>query len=341
MKKGLISILIVNWNEKEFLKDCFDSIFAQTYQNYEVIVVDNASTDGSQKMLAKYAKRKKVKYQALKKNLGFSGGNNLAFEKASGEYILLLNADTKFKKNTLKKLVEFFKGHPKADVVQPKLVFMNDNDKLDNVGAYLTYTGIPYYFGLYKQATSSKYNKDLRVYSAKGACMFVRRKKIDQIGFLDDYMFAYFEESDFCHRVWISGGECWYTPSIVVEHFVGATFKKRDNLKTIYMGHRNRIRSFIKNFQIATLIWLLPIHILVLIGVGGVETVLKKNPKKMLYILKAIWKNLLILPDTLSARKKTQKSRKVSDRKIAKHIFKNPRLTYYLHVGGDLKKFED
>lgn len=341
IKKGLVSILIVNWNQSGFLKDCFESISNQSYKNIEVIIVDNASNDGSQEIIQKQTKKYGFKFIPKKRNLGFSSGNNVALKHSKGEYVLLLNADTRFKKDMVGKLVEFLKMHPKAGVVQPKLVFMSNNNKLDNIGAYLTWTGIPYYFGLYKNANNSKYNKELKLYSTKGACMMIKRKVIDSIGFLDDYMFAYFEESDFCHRVWLSGYECWYEPKVVVEHFVGATFVKRDNLKTVYMGHRNRVRSFIKNFELITLVFILPIHAIFLLGVIFIEIV-RGRFKKAAYIFFALLTNLVILPDTLKKRIYTQRNiRKISDKEISQYIFKNPRFSYYLHVGGDLKKYID
>jgi len=341
MKKGLVSILIVNWNQQEFLDDCFKSIFYQTYKNYEVIVLDNASSDSSLETLKKYTRKKNFTLIESKENLGFAQGNNLAYKKVQGEYILLLNADTKFDKEVIDKLVDFFKTHKKAGVVQPKLVFMSDNKKLDNVGAYLTKTGIPYYFGLYKDADDPKYNSDLKVYSGKGACILIRRKVIEKTGFLDDYMFAYFEESDFCHRVWLSGYEFWYTPRAVVEHFVGATYKKRDNIDTVFKSHRNRIRSFIKNFELPTLLWLLPIHIFTLIGVTFVE-VAKGNYEKGFAVLHAIGANLLNLNNTLRERKRIQSEiRKVPGSLVNQYIFKNPRLSYYRYVGGGLENYQD
>ncbi len=340
IKKSLVSILIVNWNEKDFIKDCFESLSKQNYKSMEIIVVDNASTDGSLKLLQSYSKRNNIKLIESKENLGFTGGNNLALKSASGEYILLLNLDTKFDKKTVSDMVGFMRNNKRAGVVQPKLVFMSDNNKLDNVATYLTPIGIPYYFGLYKDARDSKYNKQMKVYSTKGACMMVRRRIINKIGFLDDYMFTYYEESDFCHRVWLAGYECWYIPEVVVQHFVGATFDKRDNLKTIFMGHRNRIRSFIKNFEPKTLAFLLPVHILVLLGVSLVE-ILRGDIKKASYIIKSIWVNLLMLPATLKERKKVQNIRAVSDNKIHNIIFRRPGLSYYLHVGGDLANYID
>jgi GT2 family glycosyltransferase len=340
-KKGLVSVLIVNWNEKNFLKDCFHSLDIQKYKNIEIIVVDNASSDGSIALLRRYAKRKKITLIESDKNLGFARGNNLAYTKATGEYILLLNADTKFGDNLISGLVNFLKKNRKAGVLQPKLVFMSNNNKLDNIGAYLTRSGIPYYFGLYKNAKSPKYNKKMRLYSAKGACMIIKKEVIDKTDFLDEKMFAYYEESDFCHRAWLAGYECWYLPTITVQHYVGATYKSRDNIRMVFMSNRNRIRSFLKNFELSTLICLMPVHFLSLILFSLLE-LFRGNIRKSVNILKAIGENIYLLPDTARERARIQnKVRRVSDAAIERYIFKYPKISYYIHVGGDLANYQD
>lgn len=343
MKKfsGLVSVLIINWNEKEFLKDCLKSIFSQLYRKIEIIVVDNASYDGSQRLLKKYSQRNNFTYIESDKNLGFSGGNNLALKHAKGEFILLLNADTVLERNVVSILVDFFKKHPNAGVVQPKLVFMSDHNKLDNIGAYLTWIGILYYYGLFKNASDPKYNKELKVYSTKGACMLVKREIIQEVGFLDDYMFTYFEESDFCHRVWLAGYECWYTPRATIYHYVGATQKYRDSYRSVYFGHRNRIRSFLKNFEAKTILFILPVHVLFLIGVVFTEF-FRGNFRRSVSILKAIIANFFILQNTLKERKRIQTTiRKVKDAELAPILFKTPRLDYYYYIGKDLADYRD
>lgn len=337
---GLVSVLIVTWQEKEFLEGCFHSLLSQDYKKIEIIVVDNASSDGSQEILDKYTRLSSVKVIKSRKNLGFSGGNNLALRHATGEFVLMLNVDTTFGSDMVSKLVKFLQSKPQAGVVQPKLVFMSDTNRLDNIGAYLTFSGIPYYFGLYKSPKDPKYNKELLLYSTKGACMMIKREVIKKIGFLDEYMFAYFEESDFCHRVWLAGYQCWYTPSPTVTHFVGATVAKRDNSKVIFYSYRNRIRSYIKNFQVSTLVTLLPMHLLAILGF--VLFGLARGKFKMVFaILNAVLVTVLDLPDTLRERKVVQKRRTVDDSKINCYLFKNPRPSYYYFVATDLSRYKD
>lgn len=331
MKKGLVSVLILNWNTKDFLSDCLKCLNGQTYKPIEIIVVDNGSTDGSLKILRK---NKKIILIENKTNVGFAEGNNQAYEASHGEYILTLNADTTFDKWMIAGLVNFMKSHLAAGVMQPKLVFMFDHKKLDNVGAFQTWSGIPYYFGLYKNADDPKYSQDLLVYTVKGACLFTRRKVIEKIGLFDSAMFAYFEETDFCHRAWIAGWECWYTPKIVVNHFVGSTLGHRDSFDFIYYSFRNRLKSYLKNFGVDTLIILLPLHILALFGM----ILIGKNSSA---IFKAIRFNINSLREILEERRHIQSYRKVSDDKLRRIWFKNPRIDYYYYLMTDISRFQD
>ena len=117
----LVTIIIVNWNSRENLEDCLNSLFKISYKNYEVIVVDNGSTDDSVEFVEKNFP--KVIIVKSKVNLGFAGGNNLGFRKSQGRYILLLNNDTIVTSDFLSKLVKFMEERKDVGIVQPKILF--------------------------------------------------------------------------------------------------------------------------------------------------------------------------------------------------------------------------
>lgn len=340
MKNDLVSVLILNWNTKQFLLDCLICLAKQSYSRIEIIIVDNGSTDGSLPILRKLYKQRKIIFIENKTNIGFAEGNNQAYGVSRGEYVLVLNADTTFGEDMISGLVEFMKTHPMAGVIQPKLVFMSDHKKLDNVGAYQTWSGIPYYFGLYKNADNPKYNQDLLVYTVKGACLFTRRKVIKKIGLFDSAMFAYFEETDFCHRAWLAGWQCWYTPKILVNHFVGSTLGHRDAFEFTFYSFRNRLKSYLKNFAGSTLITLLPLHLLALM-LMALTNLLRGHFKNIQAIFKAIGFNILNFPATLKERKHIQSFRQVGDDKLRQIWFRNPRLDYYYYLMTDISKFQD
>ncbi len=340
MKKELVSVLILNWNTKQFLIDCLGCLEKQSYPSLEIVIVDNGSTDGSLPILCKLKKRKKIILIENKTNLGFAEGNNQAYRASHGEYVLTLNADTTFDKSMISGLVNFMKNHPHAGVMQPKLVFMSDHKKLDNVGAFQTWSGIPYYFGLYKNADNPIYNQDLLVYTVKGACLFTRRKVIEKIGLFDSAMFAYFEETDFCHRAWLAGWQCWYTPKVLVNHFVGSTLGHRDIFDYTFYSFRNRLKSYLKNFAASTLIVLLPLHLSALMLMALINFA-RGRFQNTQAIFKAISFNLLNFPEILKERRQVQAFRRVDDNKLRQIWFKNPRLDYYYYLMTDISKFQD
>src|SRR3989344_3605371 len=206
MKKDLVSVIIINWNGLEHLQKCLPSLYGQNYKKIEVIVVDNGSIDDSVSWLNK--KYPKVKIVKNKENKGFAEANNQGYEITTGEYILFLNNYTKVTKTFLTELLKVLKSNDLIGGVQSKLLLMDSPTRLDSVGSYLTNTGFLYHLGVYAE-DSKKYSKQLEVYSAKGACMLLKRevlKKVEVEGeIFDSRYFAYFEETDMCHRVWLAG----------------------------------------------------------------------------------------------------------------------------------------
>src|SRR5689334_11617383 len=231
MKKSkLVSIIIVNWNGFKWLPDCFGSIAKQDYRQYEVVFVDNASKDDSVDWVKKHYPKTKIIIN--KENLGFADANNVGYRKAKGEYVLFLNNDTRVTKTFLTELVKVLQSDITIGGVQSKILLMDHPDTHDSVGAFLTPTGFLYHYGFGKK-NISKYNKQINLYTAKGACMMFRKKVLDQIAidnniFDPDY-FAYFEESDMCHRVWLAGYKIVYAYKSVIYHKMGATSAGMNN----------------------------------------------------------------------------------------------------------------
>src|SRR5258708_22997252 len=139
MNKPLVSILIVNWNGAELLPKCLNSLRKQSYNNIEIIVNDNNSSDNSIEVLKKF---KEVRLIKSKENFGFAGGNNVAIKPAKGKYVLLLNTDTVVTKDFLGKLVASMEADSSLGVVQPKFLYDNDDfsekNIINSIGAYLT-----------------------------------------------------------------------------------------------------------------------------------------------------------------------------------------------------------
>lgn len=341
-EKPLVSVIIVNWNGKEHLQKCLPSLYEQSYKDIEVIVVDNASDDGS----IEYIKEnfRKVKILTNEKNLGFAEANNVGYLVSKGEYILFLNNDTEVTKNFLIKLIGVLASNKKIAGVQSKIFLMDEKDKLDSVGAFLTNSGFLYHYGIRKK-DSKKYKKQIGIYSAKGACMMFRknvleRAKIDSEIF-DSKYFAYFEETDLCHRVWLAGFRIIFVPDSIIYHKMGATSSRLKNPFIQFHSYKNRINSYIKNLGILNLIKILPIHIL-LCELVSVIYLFQGNFETSFSIQRAIFWNLLNLKNTLQKRSFVQrKIRLLRDSEFFPMIIKNVELSYYFHLFRGLEEYED
>ena len=157
----LVSIIILNWNGKNFLKNCLDSLEKLTYSPVEIIVVDNNSTDGSQLLVKK--NYPKVILIENKKNYGFAKSNNIGYKAAHGTYALVLNNDTIVTQGFLEPLLQDFKENPNIACIQPQIRLLKNKKILDGVGAFLTSSGFLYHFGYLKDRTLPKYNKRMNM----------------------------------------------------------------------------------------------------------------------------------------------------------------------------------
>lgn len=339
MLNPLISIIIVNFNGEKWIKQCLDSLQKQSYSTFEIIFIDNASTDKSVKIV-----QNNYPYVHLilsKSNLGFAGGNNLGYKYAKGEYILLLNTDTWVEADFLSRFIMAFDQIPNLGSVQSKLVLMNSPSKLDVVGSYWTSSTFLYHFGGEKDATLALYNKAMPFFSNKGASMLLKKSILDELGFFDEDFWCYYEETDLCHRLWVAGYETWYYPYPVAHHAMGATSLMFDNSFIQFHNYKNKLLSFIKNFELSTLVIILPIYLSVSFALS-IYWLLAKKWRHSFAIYKSIAWNIKHFPSTLKKRHHIQSIRKVSDKDIFKIVKKNPRLTYYIHLlSGTLRLYED
>lgn len=227
------SFIIVNWNVRELLEKCLLSIAKfSSHFNYEVIVADNASMDGSVWMMRE--RFPQINLIANTKNVGFAAGVNQGIKQARGEYIVLLNPDVEIKESTLEKLLDEFKNYADSGIVGGKI--KNEDGSIQpSVRAYpdiWSHILITLKFqhilksraiGRY-MAEDFNYDKRQEVDQVMGAFFAIRRKVIEQIGLMDERFFLWFEEVDFCKRVKTSGWKIIYTPESEVIHLGGKSF---------------------------------------------------------------------------------------------------------------------
>lgn len=226
-----LSIIIVNFNTKELLKKCLESIFrVKEHESgrveMEIIVVDNGSTDGSVEAIE--ARYKDIKILRNEENLGFAKANNQGIKISKGDYILLLNSDTEVRSGALDKLVQFAEKHPDAGVAGARLL-NPDGSIQPSVYHFPTIWRAIAEYWLGKRGVYEKYaltgaltgTDPVSVEAVTGAAMLIPRKTIEKVGLLDERYFLYFEDLDFCRRARETGLKIYYLPSAEVIHHHG------------------------------------------------------------------------------------------------------------------------
>ncbi len=247
IEKSPYTLLIVTWKGDELLRDCLSSIAKACAKSVPpCVVVDNAASETARALCREFSF---VEYVPSEENLGFAGGNNLGLAHCHTPYICLLNNDTRVLQDSFTPLVEFLEAHPAAAVAQGTMILPRCGNTLDDCGTYLKWYGLQHH-RYFLSSTPPSSLKPARVFSAKGAFMMVRSSAILAAGGLfHDHFMSYYEETDFCHRVWLSGGEVWFVPTPPIEHLMGATSAlfPRADIWRVYIA--NIFFSFSVNFS--------------------------------------------------------------------------------------------
>lgn len=252
-----ICIIILNWNGLQDTLACIESLQALDYPSFDIILVDNGSTDGSPDILRKVAKENpKIKLILNEENLGFSGGCNIGIQvalKSNADYILLLNNDTRVSPNFLKLLVESAKNHPKAGITGPKVYIDKQEQTLYCAGGSLWKTlGQPFMRG-HAKIDHGQYNQEKEVGFISGCCLLIKREVIEKIGVLDEDYFAFFEDLDWNVRAHQAGYASLYVPSSIIWH-KGSNSLGLKSPAYYFLHARNRI-LFAKKHASFLLFW--------------------------------------------------------------------------------------
>lgn len=339
--RPLVSIIIVNWNARDNLKECLDSLFKIDYETFEVILVDNGSIDDSVELVKKLYPKAIIVQSKI--NLGFAGGNNLGFDKSHGKYILFLNNDTIVTKEFLKKLVEFIEKRNDVGIVQPKILFNRPgtlfHHKINSVGSFFLNSGFLYHLDYGKN--DPKIDKPYEILSAYGACFLARKDLLDIIGLFDDDYFAYFEETDLSHRAWLAGYRIMIDPSALIYHEGAKTAQKLPTAFIQYHSFKNRLQTYLKNFEFKNILKIFLPH-LVICEISSILYLFFGKPDYTIAIQKAIFWNLFNLGKIIKKRKKVQNVfRKVEDNDFVPKLTKSVGLKYYYYLSnGRLEEYK-
>jgi hypothetical protein len=259
-----VSVIILNYNGKKFLKNCFSSLNLTDYPRecFETIMVDNGSTDDS----VEYVKTNFpwVRILPLAKNYGYTGGNNRGASCARGELLVFLNNDTTVEKNWLKQLAKVMNIDRRIAICGSKIMSMTKPHKAQFAGGFLNLLGSAIFSSFDKDNSSKDF---YYTGSICGASFMARRSVFENLSGFDEDFFMYSDENDFCLRVWLSGYLVAYIPSSVVYHFGNAEesgFSSDTNAGllnarllsslTIYHGNKNSLCSILKNFCLVNIV---------------------------------------------------------------------------------------
>ena len=237
MSSPKVSIIIVNYNGKELLQKCLDSLLKVNYNNFEIILVDNNSTDGSVEFITKnYPSLIIIK---LDSNKGFAEPNNVAAKISKGKYLLFLNNDTVVTPNFISEMVKVMETDKKIAVCQSLL--LKPDGSVDSSGDFIDHLGVVY-------NSKTEIDEIREVSSARGASMLVRSDIFEKLDGFDQKFFVTFEDVDLCWRSWILGYRVLIIPTSIVYHEGGITIKKIKS-EIAFHGFKNQLAMKITNFE--------------------------------------------------------------------------------------------
>ena len=230
----LVSIIILNYNAGNLLLNCVDSVFKSTYPNFEVLVVDNISTDNSHAVCKK--KFEKIHLIENKENLGYCEGNNVGIRNANGEFVVILNPDTIVEPNWLNHLMSAYNEFGEG-LYQPKFFSLNEKHVLQSTGNMLHIFG----FGFAKdkgKIDDEKMESVEKINYASGTCLFTSKIVLDKIGLLDPFLFLYHDDLDLGWRAAHIGINSFYVPKSIIYH--AESYSIKWSSKKFYWLERNR-----------------------------------------------------------------------------------------------------
>lgn len=248
-----VSIVIVNWNGRHWLQRCLPAIAAQTYPAFEIIVVDNGSTDGSVEWLREQWPHVYVLRQ--EHNLGFALANNIGIRASQSPYVVTLNNDTRVDPGWLETLVRAAAA-PDVGMVASCILRWNQPDVLDSAGIEVDVTGTAWNRGWGRPVAWAVDPGD--VFGPSAAAALYHRQMLNDIGLFDEDFFAYYEDVDLAWRAQRAGWRCRYAPAARVWHWHSATGQQKPELKLFLLG-RNKIWTILKNYHGPALFPALPL----------------------------------------------------------------------------------
>lgn len=347
MKQPLVSVIVANYNGKQYLEDCFKSIFQQDYNgNIEIIFIDDNSNDGSYE----FVEMNFPEVIAVKNsiNYGHSASCNEGIKISQGDYLFLIDNDTVFEANCIRELVSYLDKYMNIGCVGGLIKDYGDSNIIQDMGMDMDILGYGYSkegsINGFKINDENQYSNTIKhCFYISSCALMITRKVIDDIGMFDKAYFMYKDDLDLCWRCLLAGYDIAVNPRAKIFHKMGVTLggtyiqKKVTKYETSsakrYFGERNTIRTLIKNYELKSLIWVMPIYFTLNLMEIVIFSITLNFDVVKAYILAWIW-NIIHIKDTLNERQQIKKIRKRSDGQIMRHMYKgSAKLKIFLQIG--------
>lgn len=305
------SIIIVTWNALDHLKRFLPSVFETDYPDFEIIIADNASDDGSKEWIR--SNYPDVKIASFDRNYGYCGGNNRAVPFASKEIVLFLNNDVEVDKKWLYGLNSAFQSENTA-AVQPKLRDYRKKDHFEYAGAaggFIDKFGYPFCRGRVfdtVEKDDGQYDHEENIFWASGAALAVRKDLFTEIGAFDEDFEFHMEEIDLCWRLQNQGYKIGCTPESIVYHLGGGSLPM-DSPRKVYYNFRNSLFMLWKNYSKSSLLKRIPVRI-ILDAIAAWKALLEGKPKEWMAVLKAHVHFFMKLP-LMHKKRKSLRSKRI------------------------------
>ncbi len=253
-----VSVVILNWNGKNFLEKFLPSVIASTYNNLQIIIADNASTDGS----VSFVKDKYPQIEIIVNttNEGFAKGYNTALKQISSEYYVLLNTDVEVTPMWIEPIIALMEARKDMAACQPKILSYNNKKQFEYAGAsggWIDQFGYPFGRGRIFdlcELDQGQYDAIEPVFWASGAAMFIRSSAFHAVSGFDVNFFAHQEEIDLCWRLQLAGYKIYVQPASIIYHVGGGTLPMGDKRK-VYLNFRNNLVMLTKNLPLQERLW--------------------------------------------------------------------------------------
>lgn len=304
-----VAVVILNWNGKNWLEKFLPGVLKSEYDNLQVIVGDNGSTDDSVEFLA--VNFPMVKILKNEVNYGFAGGYNKILERVEADYFVLLNSDVEVTPNWIKPVIDLMQSDDKIAAAQPKIksqLVKNQFEYAGAAGGYLDVYSFPFcrgrLFNVYEY-DSGQYNDTKEIFWASGAAFFIKSKCWKETGGLDADLFAHMEEIDLCWRLKNLNYKVVYCPDSEVYHVGGGTLQTENPFKT-YLNFRNNLIIMQKNLPVGDAIFRISIRMWIDF-IAWWHFLLSGKPKFTMAVSKGHWHFIKALFKTAKKRSNYQK----------------------------------